>query len=143
MLPFFYGINMVFLIAALHALPPLIGAWLFGEKGWVYGIIAGVICAIIFGAFVFTIPDLLGVGAGAFIGYVIISDRQLANKEAPDIKKQIKANVKELGKASTEFTKDLVSVDKDEPKVLGRIEQIFRIFGFILILIVLLAWITS
>ena len=134
---------MVFLIAAFHALPPLIGAWLFGEKGWFYGIIVGVICAIIFGAFVFTIPDLLGVGAGAFIGYVIISDRQLANKEAPDIKKQIKDNAKELGKASTEFAKDLVSVDKEEPKVLGQIDQLFRIFGLILILIILFAWINN
>lgn len=67
----------------------------------------------------------------------------MANKEAPDIKKQIKDNAKELGKASTEFAKDLVSVDKEEPKVLGRIEQLFRIFGLILILVALFAWITN
>ena len=47
---------MVVIIALLHCLPPILGA------------LIGVICAFVFGALVFTIPDLLGVGLGFVIG---------------------------------------------------------------------------
>ena len=52
---------MVVIIALLHCLPPILGALIGGT-------IIGVICAFVFGAFVFTIPDLLGVGLGFVIG---------------------------------------------------------------------------
>lgn len=63
---------MVFIIALLHSLPPIIGAIIYKEKGLVNGVIIGVICAFIFGALKFTIPDLLGVAFGYFAGNCIL-----------------------------------------------------------------------
>lgn len=59
---------MVVIIALLHCLPPILGALIGGREGLATGTIIGVICA--FGALVFTIPDLLGVGLGFVIGKV-------------------------------------------------------------------------
>ena len=59
---------MVVIIALLHCLPPILGALIGGREGLATGTIIGVICAFVFGAFVFTIPDLLGVGLGFVIG---------------------------------------------------------------------------
>jgi len=47
---------------------PILGALIGGREGLATGTIIGVICAFVFGAFVFTIPDLLGVGLGFVIG---------------------------------------------------------------------------
>ena len=55
---------MVVIIALLHCLPPILGALIGGREGLATGTIIGVICAFVFGALVFTIPDLLGVGLG-------------------------------------------------------------------------------
>lgn len=59
---------MVVIIALLHCLPPILGALIGGREGLATGTIIGVICAFVFGAFVFTIPDLQGVGLGFVIG---------------------------------------------------------------------------
>lgn len=59
---------MVVIIALLHCLPPILGALIGGREGLATGTIIGVIRAFVFGAFVFTIPDLLGVGLGFVIG---------------------------------------------------------------------------
>lgn len=61
---------MVVIIALLHCLPPILGALIGGREGLATGTIIGVICAFVFGALVFTIPDLLGVGLGFVIGKV-------------------------------------------------------------------------
>lgn len=134
---------MYLFLAALHALPSFIGAWLFEEKGWTYGSIFAVICAIIFGSSDFIIFDLLGVGAGALLGHLILDNRKLENKKAPDIKKQVIENVEELSRSSKETAKNLFKVDEEEPTVLDRGEQIGRILGFILVLVCLYAWFTN
>lgn len=61
---------MVVIIALLHCLPPILGALIGGREGLATGTIIGVIRAFVFGALVFTIPDLLGVGLGFVIGKV-------------------------------------------------------------------------
>ena len=58
---------MVAIIALLHALFPIIGALVGGKKGLKIGTIIGAICAVVFGAFVFTLFDLAGVALGFFI----------------------------------------------------------------------------
>ena len=103
---------MVFIIAALHALFPIIGAWLFGEKGWLYGIGIGCICALIFGALVFTVPDLIGVGVGVVIGSQIITKnsktkRPLTQEEIKRREQQKIARQKQREKEKQEFKNDL------------------------------------
>lgn len=66
---------MIFTIALLHTLPPIIGALIYKEKGLVNGVIIGVICAFIFGALKFTIPDLFGVAFGYFVGKCILEKK--------------------------------------------------------------------
>lgn len=61
-------------IAALHCLFPIIGALLGKGRGLQIGTAVGVIAAPILGSIVFTIPDLIGVGLGYFIGKGLIGN---------------------------------------------------------------------
>lgn len=70
---------MFIILALLHAIPPFLGALLFKEKGLLYGSIISIICAIFFGAIVFTMLDLLGTGLGIILGYSSLkSNNQLS-----------------------------------------------------------------
>ena len=62
---------MVFCIAALHALFPILGALLGGKKGLSVGIVLGLVSAVCLGAIVFTVPDLIGLGLGCLIAQPI------------------------------------------------------------------------
>ena len=59
---------MFILIAILHSLPPILGAMIGGRKGLMYGTVIGAVLAVVCGAVVFTIFDLLGVFAGYVAG---------------------------------------------------------------------------
>ena len=64
----------VIFIAALHIIPPVLGALIAGEKGLKKGTIIGCIIAIFAGALIFSVVDLIGV----YIGYNI--GKSLCNK---------------------------------------------------------------
>lgn len=70
---------MVIIIALLHCLPPIIGSF-FGKSGLKIGIAIGVIAAFIFGALVFTVFDLMGVGLGALIGLSLLGRDRASDK---------------------------------------------------------------
>jgi len=55
----------VVFIAALHAIPPILGAMIGGENGLKKGTVIACIIAVVAGAIVFTIVDLIGV----YVGY--------------------------------------------------------------------------
>ncbi len=62
---------VVLLIAALHCLPPIIGALLMGRAGLVVGTAFGAVIAVLTGAL--AIPDLIGVAIGYGIGKGLLS----------------------------------------------------------------------
>lgn len=63
----------VLAIAAAHAVPPIVGAVLGRSmQGLIIGIVIGCIIALLGGSLKFIIPDLIGVGLGAWLGYAII-----------------------------------------------------------------------
>ncbi len=62
----------VIFIAALHIIPPILGAMISGEKGLKTGTLVGCIIAVFAGALIFSIVDLIGVYIGYNIGKSII-----------------------------------------------------------------------
>lgn len=65
----------VILIAAGHAIPPIIGAVIGKSKNSVLvGALIACAIAVATGSPAFIIPDLLGVGIGAWLGLNIVSN---------------------------------------------------------------------
>ena len=65
----------VLTIAAAHALFPLVGMKIGGRKGIWIGAGIGVFVAFVTGAIIFTIFDLLGVGAGVMLSLNILDKK--------------------------------------------------------------------
>lgn len=65
----------VLLIAAVHAIPPILGAVIGKSKNSVLvGALIACAIAVATGSPAFIIPDLLGVGVGAWLGLNIVSN---------------------------------------------------------------------
>ncbi len=58
----------VLFIAALHIIPPVLGAMISGKNGLKTGTIVDCVIAVVAGAVIFTIVDLIGVYIGCRIG---------------------------------------------------------------------------
>lgn len=65
----------IFTIAALHALPPLIGAIIYRRVGWFCGILIGIGFAACTGASIYTFTDIIGVIIGAYLGYSFLTNK--------------------------------------------------------------------
>lgn len=75
---------MVFLIALLHIIPPVVGTYLFKEAGLKWGAICGCILAVTLGVINFVVPDLIGVGVGYFIGLGMLESGKTLNIKRHD-----------------------------------------------------------
>lgn len=91
----------VLVIAGLHAIPPIAGAWLTrGNGGLIIGAVTALAISVLTGDLNYVISDLVGVGVGCFVGWCLVqpdSERPKPQKTNP---KQAISNVQKTDGAS-------------------------------------------
>lgn len=100
---------MVIIIALLHCLPPIIGAF-FGKTGLKIGIAIGVVSAFAIGAVVFTVFDLICVAIGAMIGLGIVQNQEDSRKSIGDMVDDVSEAVDRGTEAASNFLAKLIGV---------------------------------
>lgn len=91
----------VLVVAAGHAIPPIIGATAGKTRGAVIiGAIIGGLIAIISGNPLFIVADLLGVGVGTWLGFSIVGEYAQSKRKDETVLDAINNGVEALNEVS-------------------------------------------